>query len=125
MPPRSGCSWCSASSVAADGRFLGSRALRHLPAPRLDGAFSINYGNLYYNPFHCLSIVFLYAPCCSSRCMAQPSWQFGKYGGERELEQITDRGTQPPNAPPCSGAGPWAQRDDGIRPPLGLVVLPS
>ncbi|MEY8839168.1 photosynthetic reaction center subunit M, partial [Cribrihabitans sp. XS_ASV171] len=30
--------------------------------PHLDWttAFSIRYGNLYYNPFHCLSIVFLY-----------------------------------------------------------------
>ncbi|MBC8072798.1 MAG: photosynthetic reaction center subunit M, partial [Deltaproteobacteria bacterium] len=30
--------------------------------PHLDwtAAFSIRYGNLFYNPFHCLSIVFLY-----------------------------------------------------------------
>ncbi len=37
--------------------------------PHLDwtAAFSIRYGNLFYNPFHMLSIVFLYGTC---RCWA-------------------------------------------------------
>jgi photosynthetic reaction center M subunit len=44
--------------------------------PHLDwtAAFSIRYGNLYYNPFHALSIVFLYGSVCCSPCMARRSW---------------------------------------------------
>jgi len=62
--------------------------------PHLDwtAAFSIRYGNLFYNPFHMLSIAFLYGSvllfamhgatilAVSARC-----------GGERGIEQIVDR----------------------------------
>ena len=55
--------------------------------PHLDwtAAFSIRYGNLFYNPFHALSIVFLYG---STLLFA-----VGRYGGEHEVGQVTDRGT--------------------------------
>ena len=63
--------------------------------PHLDwtAALSIRYGNLYYNPFHCLSIVFLYGSVLLFAMHGATILAVGKYGGERELEQITDRGT--------------------------------
>ena len=57
------------------------------------GAFSITYGNLFYNPFHCLSIVFLYGSALLFAMHGATILAVGRYGGERELEQITDRGT--------------------------------
>ena len=43
--------------------------------PHLDwtAAFSLRYGNLFYNPFHMLSIAFLYGSRCCSPCTAQRS----------------------------------------------------
>ncbi|QLC24786.1 photosynthetic reaction center subunit M [Parasphingopyxis algicola] len=63
--------------------------------PHLDwtAAFSIRYGNLFYNPFHCLSIVFLYGSVLLFAMHGATILAVGRYGGERELEQITDRGT--------------------------------
>jgi photosynthetic reaction center M subunit len=63
--------------------------------PHLDWttAFSIRYGNLYYNPFHCLSIVFLYGSVLLFAMHGATILAVTRYGGERELEQITDRGT--------------------------------
>ncbi len=63
--------------------------------PHLDwtAAFSIRYGNLFYNPFHCLSIVFLYGSTLLFAMHGATILSVGRYGGERELEQITDRGT--------------------------------
>ncbi len=63
--------------------------------PHLDwtAAFSIRYGNLYYNPFHCLSIVFLYGSVLLFAMHGGTILAVTRYGGERELEQITDRGT--------------------------------
>jgi len=63
--------------------------------PHLDwvGAFSIRYGNLFYNPFHCLSIVFLYGSTLLFAMHGATILAVSRYGGERELEQITDRGT--------------------------------
>ena len=56
-------------------------------------ALSIRYGNLYYNPFHCLSIVFLYGSVLLFAMHGATILAVTRYGGERELEQITDRGT--------------------------------
>ncbi len=56
-------------------------------------AFSIRYGNLFYNPFHCLSIAFLYGSTLLFAMHGATILAVGRYGGERELEQITDRGT--------------------------------
>ncbi|MCW2307773.1 photosynthetic reaction center subunit M [Rhodobium gokarnense] len=63
--------------------------------PHLDWttAFSIRYGNLYYNPFHALSIAFLYGSALLFAMHAGTVLSVGRYGGDRELEQITDRGT--------------------------------
>jgi photosynthetic reaction center M subunit len=56
-------------------------------------SFSLNYGNLFYNPFHMLSIVFLYGSALLFAMHAATILAVGRYGGEREIEQITDRGT--------------------------------
>ncbi|MEM8797590.1 MAG: photosynthetic reaction center subunit M [Pseudomonadota bacterium] len=55
--------------------------------------FSLNYGNLFYNPFHALSIAFLYGSALLFAMHGATILAVGKYGGEREIEQITDRGT--------------------------------
>ncbi|MCL4143690.1 UNVERIFIED_CONTAM: hypothetical protein GTU68_010955 [Idotea baltica] len=56
-------------------------------------AFSLNYGNLFYNPFHALSIVFLYGSALLFAMHGATILAVSRYGGEREIEQITDRGT--------------------------------
>jgi photosynthetic reaction center M subunit len=63
--------------------------------PHLDwtNAFSIRYGNLFYNPFHALSIVFLYGSVLLFAMHGATILAVARYGGEREIEQITDRGT--------------------------------
>ena len=63
--------------------------------PHLDWttAFSLRYGNLYYNPFHCLSIVFLYGSALLFAMHGATILAVSRLGGDRELEQITDRGT--------------------------------
>ena len=63
--------------------------------PHLDwtNQFSINHGNLFYNPFHMLSIAFLYGSALLFAMHAGTILAVSRYGGERELEQITDRGT--------------------------------
>jgi photosynthetic reaction center M subunit len=63
--------------------------------PHLDwtNTFSLNYGNLFYNPFHMLSIAFLYGSALLFAMHAATILAVSRYGGEREIEQITDRGT--------------------------------
>jgi len=56
-------------------------------------AFSLRYGNLFYNPFHALSIVFLYGSVLLFAMHGATILAVGRYGGEREIEQIVDRGT--------------------------------
>ncbi len=56
-------------------------------------AFSIRYGNLFYNPFHALSIVFLYGSTLLFAMHGGTILAVSRFGGERELEQIVDRGT--------------------------------
>ena len=55
--------------------------------------FSLIYGNLFYNPFHMLSIVFLYGSALLFAMHGATILAVGRYGGEREVEQIVDRGT--------------------------------
>jgi photosynthetic reaction center M subunit len=77
--------------------------------PHLDwtAAFSIRYGNLYYNPFHMpvdrlpLRLDLLFAMHGATILAVS------RFGGDREIDQITDRGTASERAA-CSGAGPWA-----------------
>jgi photosynthetic reaction center M subunit len=63
--------------------------------PHLDwtAAFSIQYGNLFYNPFHALSIVFLYGSTLLFAMHGATILAVSRFGGEREVEQAVDRGT--------------------------------
>ena len=63
--------------------------------PHLDwtAAFSIRYGNLFYNPFHMLSIAFLYGSTLLFAMHAGTILAVSRFGGEREIEQAVDRGT--------------------------------
>jgi photosynthetic reaction center M subunit len=63
--------------------------------PHLDwvAAFSVRYGNLFYNPFHMLSIVFLYGSTLLFAMHGATVLAISRYGGDREIEQIVDRGT--------------------------------
>jgi photosynthetic reaction center M subunit len=63
--------------------------------PHLDwtAAFSIRYGNLFYNPFHMLSITFLYGSVLLFAMHGATILAVNRFGGDRELEQIVDRGT--------------------------------
>jgi len=56
-------------------------------------AFSIRYGNLFYNPFHALSIVFLYGSVLIFAMHGATILAVGRFGGEREVEHTIDRGT--------------------------------
>jgi len=56
-------------------------------------ALSIRYGNLFYNPFHMLSIVFLYGSVLLFAMHGATILAVSRFGGEREIEQIVDRGT--------------------------------
>lgn len=56
-------------------------------------ALSIRYGNLFYNPFHMLSIFFLYGSVLLFAMHGATILAVSRYGGEREIEQIVDRGT--------------------------------
>jgi photosynthetic reaction center M subunit len=55
--------------------------------------FSLMYGNLFYNPFHMLSIAFLYGSALLFAMHGATILAVGRFGGDREIEQITDRGT--------------------------------
>ncbi len=55
--------------------------------------FSLQYGNLFYNPFHALSIVFLYGSALLFAMHGATILAVSRFGGDRELEQIVDRGT--------------------------------
>jgi len=63
--------------------------------PHLDwtASFSLRYGNLFYNPFHCLSIAFLYGSTLLFAMHGGTILAVSRLGGDRELEQIVDRGT--------------------------------
>ena len=54
---------------------------------------SIEWGNLFWNPFHCLSIVFLYGSALLFAMHGGTILAVGRYGGDCEIEQIVDRGT--------------------------------
>lgn len=63
--------------------------------PHLDwtNLFSLTYGNLFYNPFHALSIAFLYGSALLFAMHGATILAVSRFGGEREIEQIVDRGT--------------------------------
>ena len=92
--------------------------------PHLDwtAAFSIRYGNLFYNPFHMLSIVFLYGS----------TLLFAMHGAtilavEPLRRRARDRADRRPRhgdraRGPVLALDDGLQRHDGIDPSLGLVV---
>jgi photosynthetic reaction center M subunit len=53
---------------------------------------NVPYG-LFYNPFHALSIVFLYGSALLFAMHGATILAVSRLGGEREIEQIVDRGT--------------------------------
>lgn len=55
--------------------------------------FSVVYGNLFYNPFHALSIAFLYGSTLLFAMHGATILAVSRFGGDRELDQIADRGT--------------------------------
>ncbi len=77
--------------------FMGSwgEAVPYGIFPHLDwtAAFSIRYGNLFYNPFHALSIAFLYGSTLLFAMHGATVLAVGRVGGERDVSQIIDRGT--------------------------------
>ena len=54
---------------------------------------SVVYGNWYYNPFHMLSIVFLYGSTMLFGMHGGTILATARYGSERESREIVDRGT--------------------------------
>jgi len=54
---------------------------------------SVRYGNLFYNPFHMLSIVFLYGSTLLFAMHAGTILAVARFGGERETHEIAERGT--------------------------------
>ena len=77
--------------------FMGSwsEAVPYGIFPHLDwtNTFSLTYGNLFYNPFHALSIVFLYGSALLFAMHGATILAVSRFGGDREIEQIVDRGT--------------------------------
>ena len=55
--------------------------------------FSVRYGNLFYDPFHMLSIVFLYGSVLLFTMHGGTILAVTRFGGEREAQEIVDRGT--------------------------------
>ena len=55
--------------------------------------FSLRYGNIFYDPFHMLSIVVLYGATLLFAMHAGTSQAVARFGGERETHEIADRGT--------------------------------
>jgi photosynthetic reaction center M subunit len=54
-------------------------------------SFSVRYGNLFYDPFHMLSIVFLYGSTMLFTMHAGTILAVAKFGGERESHDIVNR----------------------------------
>ena len=55
--------------------------------------FSIEWGNLFWNPFHCLSIVFLYGSALLFAMHGATILSVDRFGGDSEVEQNVDWGT--------------------------------
>ena len=55
--------------------------------------FSIRYNNLFYNPYHGLSIAFLYGSALLFAMHGATILATSRFGADREIEQIVDRGT--------------------------------
>ena len=54
-------------------------------------SFSVRYGNLFYDPFHMLSITFLYGSVMLFAMHGGTILAVAKFGGERESQDVVDR----------------------------------
>jgi photosynthetic reaction center M subunit len=75
------------------GSWSRGGALRHLPAPRLDHGLLDPLRQSLLQPVPRLSIVFLYGSVLLFAMHGATILAVTRYGGDRELEQIADRGT--------------------------------
>ena len=64
-----------------------------IPHLNWTATFSVLYGNFYYNPFHCFSIIFLYGSVLLWAMHGGTILAVSRFGGEQESEDILDRGT--------------------------------
>ena len=64
-----------------------------IPHLNWTATFSVRYGNLFYNPFHMLSITFLYGSAVLFGMHGGTILAVTKFGGDRETHEIADRGT--------------------------------
>ncbi len=64
-----------------------------IPHLNWTATFSVRYGNLFYNPFHMLSITFLYGSAVLFGMHGGTILAVTKFGGDRETHEIVDRGT--------------------------------
>ena len=64
-----------------------------IPHLNWTATFSVRYGNLFYNPFHMLSIVFLYGSTMLFTMHAGTILSTTRYGSERETREIVDPGS--------------------------------
>ena len=77
-----------------DGQLERGGALRHLPAPRLDrGLLASATATSSTTRSTCSRSSSSTARRCCSRCTARTILAVSRFGGEREIEQIVDRGT--------------------------------
>ena len=64
-----------------------------IPHLNWTATFSVRYGNLFYNPFHMLSIVFLYGSTMLFTMHAGTILSTTRYGSDRETREIVDPGS--------------------------------
>ncbi len=64
-----------------------------IPHLNWTATFSVRYGNLFYNPFHMLSIVFLYGSTMLFTMHGGTILATSIYGGDRETREIVDPGS--------------------------------
>ena len=64
-----------------------------IPHLNWTATFSVRYGNLFYDPFHMLSITFLYGSAVLFGMHGGTILAVTKFGGDRETHEIVDRGT--------------------------------
>ena len=74
--------------------------------PRLDGSILTTIRKPVLQPFHMWSIFFLYGSAVLFAMHGATILATSRYGADREIDQIIDRGTQL-SVVPCSGVGPW------------------
>ena len=93
-----------------------------IPHLNWTATFSVRYGNLFYNPFHMLSITFLYGSAVLFGMHGGTILAVTKFGGDRETHEIVDRGTAAERASAVLALDDGFQCHLRVDPSLGLVV---